>query len=109
MKRPFLLSVAGVAGAFLLLGAGYVIWHLQSPPDYRLVHARALLDTENYLAALHVLRDMPLGARQDAETHSYLGAAYLRLHLYRAAVREFQEAVRQSPDALDPRVGLAST
>src|SRR5206468_3197922 len=74
-----------------------------------LQRARALVDTENYLSALQVLRTIPADGKNGTETHAYLGAAYLQLHLYHAAIDEFQEAVRQSPRALDAWLGLAAT
>ena len=37
------------------------------------------------------------------------GAEYLSLHLYKAAVREFEEAVKLRPREADPLIGLAST
>src|SRR5206468_9111215 len=74
-----------------------------------LQRARALVDTENYLSALQVLRTIPADGKNGTETHAYLGAAYLQLHLYHAAIDEFQEAVRQSPRAWDALLGLAAT
>src|SRR5262249_45309518 len=67
------------------------------------------VDTENYLSALELLRTAPARGKNGTETHAYLGAAYLQLHLYQAAIDEFQEAVRQSPRAFDAMLGLAST
>jgi tetratricopeptide (TPR) repeat protein len=71
-----------------------------------MVRARALFETENYLTALQVLRNTPAKGAS-AETHAYLGAAYLHLHLYQAALREFQTASRGAPGRLDPWIGLA--
>jgi tetratricopeptide (TPR) repeat protein len=48
---------------------------------------------------------------RDAETasaHSDQGIALMRQHLYHAAIEEFEAATRQSPNALDPWVGLAA-
>jgi superkiller protein 3 len=70
--------------------------------DYRLSRGRALLDAEDYLEVLRTLRDVP-------EAHSYLGAAYLRLHLYQAAIQEFEAAAKDKSQGSDPWVGLAST
>jgi tetratricopeptide (TPR) repeat protein len=43
-----------------------------------------------------------------AVTHAQKGAAYLKQHLYKAAISEFEAATRKSPGALDPWVGLAA-
>jgi tetratricopeptide (TPR) repeat protein len=46
--------------------------------------------------------------RGDAIQHSHKGLAFMRQHLYHAAIQEFETATRQSPQALDPWVGLAA-
>src|SRR5215813_5163899 len=109
MKRYLLIIVLAAGGLILVIGVAGALVHPRPQPDYRLLRARALFDTENYLTALQVLREVPAGQKNGSEAHSYLGAAYLQLHLYQAAITEFQEALRQSPRALDPWVGLAST
>src|SRR5207248_9034005 len=43
------------------------------------------------------------------ETHSYLDAASLKLHLYKAAIKEFEEATKAQPKESDPWIGLASS
>ncbi|MBI4473816.1 MAG: tetratricopeptide repeat protein [Acidobacteria bacterium] len=80
-----------------------------SPVDYRLARGRALLETENYLAALKALRDVPENEARGAETRAYLGAAYLRLHLYKAAIKEFEEASKLRSRMVDPAIGLAAS
>jgi len=43
-----------------------------------------------------------------AYDHAEKGAAYLKEHLYRAAINEFEAATKRSPGALDPWLGLAA-
>jgi tetratricopeptide (TPR) repeat protein len=108
MKR-FIL--AGGALIFVLLCTVTIIFVLNrpTPTDYRLARGRAQLYTENYLAALQTLRDIPLSKTGSLEAHSYLGAAYLKLHLYKAAIKEFEEACKQGSRISDPWIGLASS
>jgi tetratricopeptide (TPR) repeat protein len=77
--------------------------------DNRLVRGRALLDAQNYIGALETLREVPASGGNRAETHAYLGAAYFRLHLYQAAINEFETAISQGARRSDPWIGLAST
>jgi tetratricopeptide (TPR) repeat protein len=108
MKRFAILGAA-----FLFVGAGAVILlSLLNKPgetDYKLARGRSQLFTENYLAALQTLRDIPESGKRGPETHSYLGAAYLKLHLYKAAIKEFEEAIKDRPKQTDPWIGLASS
>lgn len=48
------------------------------------------------------------GNRAAAGDHAEKGAAYLKRHLYSAAIREFEAASKRSPGALDPWLGLAA-
>ena len=108
MRRYFV--VAGATVLILILSA--VILSLFNKPtesDYRLARGRAQLYTENYLAALQTLRAIPDSQKEGPQTHSYLGAAYLKLHLYNAAIKEFEEAIKQRPRESDPWIGLASS
>ena len=109
MKRYLLVLALGSLGVLLLFAVVYLA--LSSPyrpsgPDARMARAKALFETENYLSALQILRTTP-AARGNSETHAYLGAAYLHLHLYQAALREFQTASNRAPGTLDPWIGLA--
>ena len=108
MKRYLLLAGATM---FLLVVAAALLSVLNRPTQtqYRLARGRAQLFTENYLAALETLRDMPDSKASGPEAHSYLGAAYLKLHLYKAAIREFEEASKQGSRLSDPWIGLASS
>src|ERR1700674_2822944 len=104
MKRSILTVGAIVFG----LGFGVVLLFMFNRPsesEYRIARGRALLDTENYLEALQTLRDIPASPSRGPEAHSYLGAAYLKLHLYKAAIREFEEAVKQRPRQSDSWIG----
>src|SRR5262245_49912746 len=105
MKR-YLLWLA--LGSLVFFGlAGVIHFLLDSPStDLRVVRGKALFETENYLSALQMLRNVPAGST-GPETHAYLGAAYLHLHLYAAALEEFKAASLQNPGVLDPWVGLA--
>ncbi len=97
---------------FLLAGTVVLLFVLHPQPtetQYRLARGRAQLDTENYLAALQTLRNIPDSKRSGADTHSYIGAAYLKLHLYRAAINEFEQAIKDRPRESDPWIGLASS
>ena len=108
MKR---LLVLGGATLFALICAAVVLFVFKAPTesDYRLARGRSQLFTENYLAALQTLRDVPNSEKQGPATHSYLGAAYLKLHLYKAAIKEFEEAIKAQPKESDPWIGLASS
>src|SRR5215467_10470761 len=108
MKRYLIL---GGALIFALMSAAVVISLFNRPTetDYRLARGRSQFFTENYLAALETLRDIPNSAKQGPETHSYLGAAYLKLHLYKAAIKEFEAAIKERPRESDPWIGLASS
>src|SRR3990172_3821769 len=109
MRRPLIFVVP--LALFTLVAAVSLLPYLNRPSelDYRLARGRALLDAENYLEALETLRDIPARQADRAETHSYLGAAYFRLHLYQAAIREFQAAIDRRSGSSDPWIGLAST
>jgi len=108
MKR---FIVLGSAIIFALISAAVLvsIYKKPSETDYRLARGRSEFFTENYLAALQTLRDLPASQKRGAEAHSYLGAAYLKLHLYNAAIKEFEEAIKERPRQSDPWVGLASS
>src|SRR5919198_5244926 len=103
--------VLGAALIFALICAAVLLSLFDKPTetDYRLARGRSQLFTENYLAALKTLRDVPNSQKYGPERHSYLGAAYLKLHLYQAAIKEFEEAIRSKPKTSDPWIGLASS
>ena len=107
MKR----YMVAIAIAFALLATALMIPFFSRPSeiDYRLARARTLLDADNYIAALQTLRDIPSLQKRGSEAHAYLGAAYFRLHLYQAAIKEFEESVKLRPGQADPWIGLAST
>jgi tetratricopeptide (TPR) repeat protein len=51
----------------------------------------------------------PASRRDEADSvHAQEGIALMRQHLYHAAIDEFEAAARQTPQALDPWVGLAA-
>jgi len=108
MKRYLIF---GGALIFALICAALVLSVLDRPTetDYRLARGRSQFFTENYLAALQTLRDVPNSSKYGTERHSYLGAAYLKLHLYNAAIKEFEAAIKASPRTSDPWIGLASS
>src|SRR2546425_7295890 len=108
MKRYLL---PGSLIIFALLCTALLLALLKKPTqtDYRVARGRAQLYTENYLAALQTLRDLPDSQKAGPQAHSYLGAAYLKLHLYKAAIKEFEEAIKQRPRESDPWIGLASS
>ena len=109
-RRLIFIGAAGlIVGFVFVLALVYVV--VQFEPEQReddMARAKALVDTENYLNALEALRTIPARAKNAGETHAYLGAAYLQLHLYKAAIDEFEQAARQSPREADPRLGLAA-
>jgi tetratricopeptide (TPR) repeat protein len=108
MKRYILASSVII---FALLCTAILVSLFKQPTqtDYQLARGRAQLYTENYLAALQTLRDIPNSQKGGVEAHSYLGAAYLKLHLYKAAIKEFKEASKQGARISDPWIGLASS
>jgi tetratricopeptide (TPR) repeat protein len=108
MKRYIVL---GGAIIFALISAAVLLSLFNKPneTDYRLARGRSQYFTENYLAALQTLRDIPNSQKYGLEAHSYLGAAYLKLHLYKAAIKEFEEAIKTQPKTSDPWIGLASS
>ena len=107
MKRYAVVAIALVLA--ISFGAAVLsVFDRPSEVDYRLARGRALLDAENYLGVLETLRDLPANRAKGLETHSYLGAAYLKLHLYKAAIQEFEEALKLNQRSVDPQIGLAS-
>src|SRR5437762_7621751 len=108
MKRYI---VAGWVVLFALVIVAILASYFNRPSEtqYRLARGRAQLYTENYLAALQTLRDFPDATKAGPQAHSYLGAAYLKLHLYKAAIKEFEEAIKERPGHSDPWIGLASS
>src|SRR6266446_4816580 len=108
MKRYI---VFGGVLLFALIGSAILISLFNKPAetDYRLARGRAQLYTENYLAALQTLRNIPDSQTGSLQAHSYLGAAYLKLHLYKAAIKEFEQASKQRSRISDPWIGLASS
>jgi tetratricopeptide (TPR) repeat protein len=108
MKR-YLLFGAAVIFALICAGGLLSLYDRPTDSDYRFARGRSQLFTENYLAALQTLREVPNSEKYGPERHSYLGAAYLKLHLYKAAINEFEEAIKVEPRASDPWIGLASS
>jgi len=108
MKRYI---IAGAVIIFALIATAVVLSLVQQPneTDFRLARGRSQLFTENYLDALQTLREIPESGRRGPETYSYLGAAYLKLHLYQAAIREFEQAIERTPGTSDPWIGLATS
>src|SRR5262245_20742290 len=108
MKRYILL--AGVL-VVLIGGVAIALSILNKPneSDYKFARGRSQFFTENYLAALQTLREIPDTQKRGAEAHSYLGAAYLKLHLYQAAIKEIEAAIKDRPRGSDPWIGLASS
>src|ERR1041384_7807659 len=108
MKRPILAGSLIVFALFCIVILSLLL-RKPAQTDYQLARGRAQLYTENYLAALQTLRDIPDAQKGGPEAHSYLGAAYLKLHLYKAAIKEFEEAIKARPRDSDPLIGLASS
>src|SRR5262245_42884924 len=108
MKR-YIVLVGVLLFALMFAAVLISLFNRPSETDYQLARGRSQFVTENYLAALETLRDIPNSAKQGPETHSYLGAAYLKLHLYKAAIKEFEEAIKLRPKESDPWIGLASS
>jgi tetratricopeptide (TPR) repeat protein len=108
MKRYLLL---GAALIFAIVSAAVLTSLFKKPTEteYRLARGRAQFETENYLAALQTLRDVADSRKGGLQAHSYLGAAYLKLHLYKAAIQEFEAAIKAEPKESDPWIGLASS
>src|SRR5689334_1837324 len=96
MKR---YMIFGFATLFALASAAVLVSIYRKPTenDYRLARGRAQFFTENYLAALQTLRDIPDSQKGGPEAHAYVGAAYLKLHLYKAAIKEFEEVIKARP------------
>src|SRR2546422_11106153 len=108
MKRYLLIGSVLIA-AMLAVAILLSLSNRPTETDYRLARGRAQLYTENYLAALQTLRDISNSQKTGPQAHSYLGAAYLKLHLYKAAIEEFEEAIKQRPRVSDPWIGLAAS
>src|SRR5262245_51785986 len=95
MTRRFLWITASAAGFVILVlfaAVTYALLQSRPEPEDDMQRAKALVETEHYLSALQVLRAAPTTQKNGAEAHSYLGAAYLQLHLYKAAIDEFEQA-----------------
>src|ERR1051326_1380429 len=108
MKRSSLVAGGILFALFCIVVFSFML-RKPAQTDFQLARGRAQLYTENYLAALQTLRDIPDSQKGSAETHSYLGAAYLKLHLYKAAIKEFEEAIKDKSRVSDPWIGLASS
>src|SRR5438034_9383917 len=108
MKRYLLIGSVLIA-AMLATAILLSFFNRPTETDYRLARGRAQLYTENYLAALQTLREIPDSRKGGAETHSYLGAAYLKLDLYKAAITQFAEASKEDSRISDPSTGLAAS
>ena len=108
MKRYLLLAAAII---FAIASAAVLISLFKKPgeTEFRVARGRAQFETENYLAALQTLRDVADSKKGGLQVHSYLGAAYLKLHLYNAAIKEFEAAIKAEPKESDPWIGLASS
>src|SRR5262245_40591673 len=104
MKPLLLFGVIGFVILSVFLGI-YSSLEAPTATDFGLARGRSLLDSENYLEALEVVRSLPDSGRQGAYVHTLLGTAYLRLHLYQAAIREFENAERQGSGRPDPWIG----
>jgi tetratricopeptide (TPR) repeat protein len=108
MRRFLLFSVT----AFFFFAVAtwiYAVISAPSPAEFGLARGRSLLDSENYLGALETLRSLPELQRSKSDAHTLIGIAYFRLHLYLAAIREFESAEKQGSRRADPWVGLASS
>src|SRR2546425_6026649 len=108
MKRYLLIGSVLIA-AMLAVAILLSLSNRPTETDYRLARGRAQLYTENYLAAFQNLRYISNSQKTGPQAHSYLGAAYLKLHLYKAAIQEFEEAIKQRPRVSDPWIGLAAS
>jgi tetratricopeptide (TPR) repeat protein len=108
MKRYIVLSGAALF-VLIFVAILFSLFNKPTEVEYRLARGRAQLYTENYLAALQTLRDISNSQKAGPQAHSYLGAAYMKLHLYKAAIKEFEEAIKQGPRESDPWIGLASS
>src|SRR5579872_7613417 len=108
MKR---ILVFALVGLFLLFIAAAVVSTSRTPTlaDYQLEQGRSLLDAENYLGALETLRSVGETKHEGFDAHTLLGTAYLRLHLYLAAIKEFERAEKQDTRHADPWIGMASS
>src|SRR5437870_12238444 len=108
MKRYLLIGsvlIAATLATAILLS----FFNRPTETDYRLARGRAQLYTENYLAALRTLRAISSSQKAGQQAHCYVGAAYVKLHLYKAAIEEFEEAIKERPRGSDPWIGLASS
>src|SRR5712691_10476182 len=108
MKRYLLIGSVLIA-AMLATAILLSFFNRPTETDYRLARGRAQLYTEIYLAALQTLRDISNSQKGGPQAHSYLGAAYMKLHLYKAAIKEFEEAIKEGSRESDPWIGLASS
>jgi tetratricopeptide (TPR) repeat protein len=107
--RRFLLFAVTAFFFFAVATWIYTVINAPSPAEYGLARGRSLLDSENYLGALETLRSLPELQRSKSDAHTLIGTAYFRLHLYLAAIREFENAEKQGSRRADPWVGLASS
>jgi len=67
-----------------------------------------LIFTAVVFGLVSIIARAPRKDSQAADEHSHLGISFMQQHLYHAAIGEFEAAIRQSPRALDPWVGLAA-
>ena len=72
----------------------------------RLSYAQRLWETERYVEAMDVWREVTNLAPQNVEARTALVRAYLRLRKTVEALSEYQEVVRLAPDHPDARRGF---
>ncbi len=97
---PALFLVIIVIG---VVGAG----RSPDPLTYRIARGRAFLEAGRYLDAVDTLREVQAEMPEHAGVRTMVGIAYLRLHLFSAAIAEFELSDSLDPGRADPWIGLA--
>lgn len=75
--------------------------------DYRLARGRVMLDIGNYLSALEIFKQAIETNPEHITARTLLGIVQLRMHLYHAAIKTFEEAGDLDRGEAGPFIGLA--
>ena len=106
MRRLWLVVVPVLVLILIVISVS-VAGRVPDPSTYKMARGRAFLDAGQYLEAVDTLLEARAELPEHAGVRTMMGIAYLRLHLFTAAVAEFELSDTLSPGRADPWIGLA--